>query len=345
MRMRFRLARKHGHPLLLVPSLRQSVGTALALYPAQTRLARMARGLLGLALGAGLPWGTEPLELGLDPGTAFMHFLFPTDAGWEDSGFAVLCGNPQALGRRFILLGINQAGQPQRLIKAGVGEPAGKLIRAEAGFLESQPAELLSAPEVVGRICGDGIEAVAVEYAPGNSPATRDIVPLAKLLRSWLRTDRRTRLAELPTWQRLAAVCRTPDLLRSVEAELGAVQFCPAIYHGDLAPWNIRVNRATQRWVVLDWERGEPLGPPGWDWFHFLIQHEVLARRTPPQRLVARVNRLLHSPLFAQYAEPAGITACTRPLLFAYVLYWRDVLRPADGVEKMEALVRLLSAR
>ncbi len=343
-RLHFRLARKHGYPLLLVPSHRRSAGTSLALYPAQTRFAKLARGLLGLALEAGLPWGTEPLELRLDPETAFMRFLFPSAAGWEDAGFAVLCGNPLAPGRRFILLVIDQGGQPQRLIKAGVGEPAAKLIRAEVGFLESQPAELLNAPAVIGRFRGDDIEAVAVEYAPGDSPATQDIVPLAQLLRSWLRTDRRTR-CQISNLAALAAVCQTPDLLRSIEARLGSAQFCPAIYHGDLAPWNVRVNPITRRWVVLDWERGEPLGPPGWDWFHFLIQHEVLARRTPPPQLAARVNRLLHSSLFAQYAAAAGITACAHSLLLAYVLYWRDVLRPADGAGKIEALIRLLSAR
>ena len=51
---------------------------------------------------------------------------------------------------------------------------------------------------------------------------------------------------------------------RELAARLGSRLVSSVVFHGDFAPWNIKVDRAGA-WMVLDWERGELHGVPCWD--------------------------------------------------------------------------------
>ena len=116
----------------------------------------------------------------------------------------------------------------------------------------------------------------------------------------------------------------------------------PAIYHGDLAPWNIKVSPAGA-WTVLDWERGEPTGIPGWDWFHYVIQSGILVGRLSTPVLAQRVESLLRSDAFKQYAARAGILGCERDLVLAYLLHVVEVLKPSEGLAASRELLHALS--
>lgn len=345
--LRFRLVRKHGEPLLLLPPRRRAAIEALTLYPAQTSKARAARFLLRACLQAGLAPGTKPVTVRADPQAAFWRFLRSDDRAGQPGrpDFAVLCGNPRVPGRRFILLVFDSAGGPRKLVKAGVSTEARALIRQEAAFLKSSSVEKVSAPAVLGAFSGDGIEAVALEYAAGKNPDPREMTPLANLLTSWLHPEQRMPLADLPAWRRLAGVAQANPLLRRLESALATTQVRPAILHGDFAPWNIRVDPVTRRWVVLDWERGETAGPPGWDWFHFVIQTETLVHRASPDQVAAPVEALLESAAFRGYARQAGIEDIARPLVLAYLLYFTEVIPPAEGVGPTRELLNLLVQR
>lgn len=339
--LRLRLVRKHGHPLLLVPINGWSIAEALALYPAQTRLAKIARMLLRVGLPVGFAPGTEPLTLPCDRRAPLLQFLQSSQDDWIC--FAILCGNPRVPGRRFILLTFDRRGRPEKIVKVGVGEIANARTRAEAAFLKSIAADVLHAPHIIGEFREGDLEALAFQYAPGKNPSQNDIEPLASLLTSWLDTNRRARLADLPAWQRLSAGCRGHDLFRRLETTLGSAELHPAIHHGDFAPWNVRVHPVTRRWTVLDWERGEAAGPPGWDWFHFVIQSELLVRRAPPRTIGARVEALLRSPAFQAYATAAGIESVSRPLVLAYLLHFVEVTPPAEGAEPARELLHHLA--
>jgi hypothetical protein len=339
------LVRRQGEPLLLLPCRRSAMRDALALYPAQTPTAKTARWLLAASLRAGLRPGTEPITLRVDPQSAFLRFLLPAGVPPAKGCFALLCGNPRAPGRRFIVLAFDEAGRPYKLVKAGLGEHAMKLIRAEAAFLKSFPSGLLHAPAITGEFSGNGLEALALEYAVGKNPTPRDAATLAGLLESWLRNDRQVSLMDLPAWHRLEAVAGGHELFHRLKLALGAARLHPAVFHGDLAPWNVRVNPATQRWVVLDWERGEAEGPPGWDWFHFVIQTELLVRRTKAEKVARRIEALLQSQDFCRYAAQAGIYNLARPLALAYLLYGIDVIAPAEGAPQMRELLDLAVRR
>lgn len=340
---RMRLLRRHGQPLLLVPEQRAAVPEALALYPAQTSRARLARGLAGICLRVGLPLGSERLTLRVDRRTLFTRFLFPGGEVAPGASFALLCGNPRARGRRCILLVFDPAGRPCRLVKAGVGPDAVELVRREAAFLRTLPVGTASAPALLGEFRGQNQAAMALEYAPGVNPDPGQVGPLARLLTSWLRPAERVALVELAAWRRLVAATGADPLLGRLAAAVGDARVVGSLHHGDLAPWNIRVAPDTGRWVVLDWERGERSGPPGWDWFHFVIQTEILVRRARPEAIARRLEALLASPEFAHYARVAGIESHARALAVAYLLYTVRVMPPTEGAETTRAVLDRLA--
>jgi hypothetical protein len=113
--------------------------------------------------------------------------------------------------------------------------------------------------------------------------------------------------------------------------------------HGDLAPWNVKASRGA--WKVMDWERGEPAGVPGWDWFHFFIQPALLVEHAAPESIAARLEALLVAEDFARYAGATGICGHERPLIRAYVEYCQRVTRQTEGVDRLDSLARVLGAR
>jgi hypothetical protein len=343
--LRFRLVRKGAQPLLLLPASGIGLGAALALYPAQTCKAKLARLLLGACLRVGIPFGTEAVTVRGDRQVAFWRFLFQGTSPRAESSFALLCGNLRVPGWRFIVLVFDRFGQPARLVKTGVGELAAARTRAEAAFLKSVNPEEVSAPAVLDFFRDGNIEALALPYAPGSNPDPEDIGSLAGLLGTWLRSNQTMRLTDLPAWQRLAAVAHTNPRFRVLQSALESVQCHPAIFHGDFAPWNVRVNPKTKRWTVLDWERGELFGPPGWDWFHFFIQTATLVRRARSETIVAGAEKLLAGPEFRRYASAARIEDCARFLFVAYLLYCVEVMPPAEGAQTGRDLLNTFAQR
>lgn len=104
-------------------------------------------------------------------------------------------------------------------------------------------------------------------------------------------------------WQRLAK-----EAFRVAARDLRATTVPCGIQHGDLTPWNTRLNQ--ERLSIFDWESGVSNAPNLWDKFHFLAQtecvlnakHDVTGQSDPREK-----NRglyllyLLHST--AQTAE------------------------------------------
>jgi hypothetical protein len=118
----------------------------------------------------------------------------------------------------------------------------------------------------------------------------------------------------------------------------------PAIFHGDFAPWNIRALPSGD-WMVLDWERGDPRGLPGWDWFHFVIQPAILVRKAGIEELIRLVETLLANDAFRAYVQKALIQGFERELLLAYLLHVVEVIRPSEGLEQNRELLNRLNAR
>ena len=330
-----RILKKGGVPLLYIPQHSKAALETLRLYPAQSGKARLAKRLCQLAVAVRVPL---PFGKGEAP-------VVPLDCiQWSDTSeeeritdepvcWGVFAGNPSAPGRRFLYLVFNAQGAPLYLIKAGFDAEARAKIEAERRFLISSVARRAGVFPLWGVICEETCAAIVVPYfrgkSPGNSPLAQ---PLCELMQRW-QSPERTMLHDIPAWQALVAASVAPAIAdREVSQVLG---------HGDLAPWNVIVD-VSGTWHVIDWERGSELFVPGWDWMHYVVQPSILVKQDAPARTLKKVVQLLASTAFIRYAEKTGIRGIEWELLEAYLLYCREVLRPAEGSHATDALLAAL---
>ena len=317
-----RVVSRHGGAFLLLPLERRCAAQALTLYPAQTFPARLAKQGLQLALRLGVPVPLSIAQLPVDAASPLARFC----AQWFAlERTAILLGNPAAPGRRFVILGFNEKNEPAVIVKAGCTEAARTLIRKEARFLEAVDS-FPGIPVLRGILDEEQVAAFAMEFIPGNPP--RNGAELPKLLGSWINERETIPFAGTQAGQALGE--RAPAALRGAS-------FHPVLHHGDLAPWNIRAC-AAGGWTVLDWERGDLRGVPGWDWFHFVVQPAVLVSRESAEQVAQRMERLIASAAFGGYAARAGIVGMERPLLAAYLLHCTEVIGQTEGAQTLRAL-------
>ncbi|MDB6123741.1 MAG: hypothetical protein JWQ71_2734 [Pedosphaera sp.] len=335
-----RIIHRRGEPFLILPADSHLALSGLSLYPAQTSAARLAKLLLSLTLKLKLLTPGEIISLPIDQGSPFVTFLAQTAGTGSLLRFALLAGNPHAPGRRFVLLLFNGNNEPAAVVKAGLGESATGLIKQEISFLSSVPHDTYGVPRLGAVFQSERHHAFALDFLTGHSPQPDDLTGLESLLARWIDSTRQVRISELPAWHRLAATATSSNL---IDNQLQNALCCPVIYHGDLAPWNIKV--ANGLWQVLDWERGELAGIPGWDWFHYIIQSAVLIQREPVNALAARVENLLTSGNFQRYAAKAQIVGIERQLLLAYLNYSIQVLKQTEGLSRIQSLLAHLAQK
>ena len=352
--LRWRVLRKRGEPLLVVPPSGKAAAASLALYPAQTAKARLLRKFLRAALKLNLPLPLERADVAVDVASPFARFLTEQAGTKAFPQLGIFVGNPRTTGRRFILLLFGEHNAPVCVVKAGLGEAAMQLIQREQTFLASVPVSVAGVPKLFGTFRGENLSAFAMEFSDGQSPPVADETVVPTLVNAWAGGQRTVRLTETAPWKALEAHCffstcleRPGPTLAARDAMCARLEKWPPVrgvlWHGDLAPWNLKMNRATGRVVVLDWERGELSGVPGWDWFHFLIQTAVLVKKLSVPALRDDLERLLRSEKFLAYAQHCGIAGCERELALAYLHYNIFVLRPSEGWEPIQALLELFA--
>ncbi len=341
-----KLLTKRGSPLLLLPDPPRLAIRGLELYPAQTPRGRLARSLAGLVLQARLPLGGKSVWVDLSPEDSFVRWLAGSARVALDSipKFAVLAGNPNTPGQRLILLLFDPVGRPVAVVKAGVTKAAQKLIEQEQQFLESVPTGTHGIPPVRGTFANTKVRAIALDFLPGRSPREADEHRLPQVLKNWLRPQQTVFFTDTRTWRELAATSAEHPIFKSRAVSLRNQSSSGALVHGDFAPWNVRVSPAGV-WMVLDWERGDLNGLPAWDWFHYLIQKNILVRHQPATSLATSVEALLAGSEFKAYAQTAGINGHERSLVLFYLLYQVEVIRPSEGRAVTRDLLSHLSAR
>jgi hypothetical protein len=331
-----RVVNRAGRPFLLLPESPACAARALALYPAQTLKARAAKLFLGLALRTGMApkFPTESVSVPLEDG--FVRFLIESSGqrGVELPWFAILPGNPNTEGQRFVILLFDTNDQPVAVVKAGLSAPARRLVAHESNFLAALPPRLEGVPSQRGKFFSSRLDAFAFDFVSGRSPGINDFAPLGKILNSWISVGQLVTMSEVPAWRRL--VDAPPGSLPPALQSLETMQFHATLWHGDCAPWNIKVDRG--RWTLLDWERGELVGVPTWDWLHYVLQSSVLVRRETVAGLQARLEKLFGATGFQDYAARAGVSGKERALALAYLNYCVRVIRPSEGLDPLTKL-------
>jgi hypothetical protein len=342
-----RALKKSGSPFLFLPLSPSLAADALSLYPAQTQSARWAKSTLRTAFQLHLPVPLEKISLplaGKEPFAQFLASLVDIPSG-SFPAMAILAGNPRAQGRRFLILLFDEKRRPALVVKAGIGECARQLIRHEVSFLNSAPHGVSGLPVVRASFDTGEISAFALSFVSGDSPAPEAWPALADFLSGWVDRHKLIQIQDAPVWRALQNARPDETLFARLSQGIGSVAFHPALVHGDLAPWNIKVSSRSRVWNILDWERGDLIGIPGWDWFHYVIQSGVLVEKLPAGKLFPKIERLLSDPDFQNYASLAKIAGHERQLLIAYLLHLVHVIQPSEGIETNKALLSFFARR
>lgn len=340
------LLTKRGQPLLLLPRPPHLAIHGLELYPAQTARGRFLRSLAGWILRARLPVGVESTLVDVLPGDPFVRWLASRVqvAPGGIPQFAVLAGNSNSPGQRFILMLFDPTGRPVAIVKAGGSSAARKLIAQEQWFLESAPTDVAGIPALRGTFDVARLRAIALDFLPGRSPREADESQLPRFLGNWLRPQHPVVFTDTRGWRELAAGSADHPVFKSLAMALRGHSSSGAIVHGDFAPWNVRVSPAGE-WMALDWERGDLNGLPAWDWFHYTIQKNLLVDHQSAASLATSLAALLDSHEFKTYAHGAGILGHERSLALFYLLHQAEIIRPAEGLAAMRELLTELVAR
>lgn len=340
-RRSFRVVPRRGEEWLVLPRNGGLAARALALYPAQRKLSRWAKRLFAAVLKLRIPIGLRSVEIPMNG--AFIQFL--TRLARESTGppsIGMVAGNPHARGRRFTVMVFDREDQPAAVVKAGLNEHARKLIRTERSFLK-RAAGIPGIAPLMDEFESETVSAFATPFVEGDSPSPDpDPALLASVFRQWIDWKQKVPLKAIPGWQCLREIASENPLLTSVFDTVAERVVHPVIWHGDFAPWNIKVT-AKGQWVVLDCESSEIWGVPGWNWLHYVVQSGILIQRLKKGALLAKVNQMLQSHAFAVYAQDVGISGIEREITRGYLVYKLHVMKHRAGADTVVALIEALA--
>lgn len=342
-----RVFKKGGKPFLFLPRDSRLAIHALSLYAAQTGFARTAKRVLKMALRMGMPFPGKTIEIGISTQQEFSRFLIQLAGGKSQSfpPLAILSGNPGAEGRRFLLLMFDEQGHPASVVKAGISPAGRRLIQAERSFFQAAENSVQGIPAFRGGFSSNQVEALAVEYIEGEPPMTEDRAVMGRLFGGWLNEGATVRAGDVTVWKELEKLHGADPVFRRIAAKVSDFEFHPTLFHGDFAPWNIKISSKNGEWIVLDWERGDKIGFPGWDWFHYVMQTAILVEKLPAETVFSRVENLLSDKIFQDYAEMAGIRGQEKAMAAAYLFHCVKVIRPGEGLATGKALLALFCDR
>lgn len=354
MTLEFRELRKGGRPFLLLPRQIKPAAVTLDLYPAQSFRARAAKFLLRLFVKTGFPIGFGRTSLSVASDDEFLKFLsVQSGTTSQIPEFGILAGNPAHDTQRFIIVLFDQNQRPVAVAKAGTSGPANALIEKEQQFLSNVPLNTVGIPRVLSSFASPRVKSFAMDFIQGESPRDGGLQHLPSILSSWI-SARQIALCETPAWQQLEGSSWLFPVYPALR-QLRDRKIRATIQHGDFTPWNIKVLK-NGTWTVLDWERGTLNGIPGWDWFHYIIQSAVLVGHKTPDEIAKKLDAVLESQTFKNYAEKSHIAGLDgfgseqsagfqRELVIAYLAHLIDVIKPAEGIETNRDLLATLARR
>lgn len=339
----WRLIRRQGRPMLLLPEDGMDSSVALELYSAQRPLAKLWRAALPTMIHSPAATFFQRIRFEADIHSEFVRFLAAQSGVPAEQlrSPAIKFGSFGEKKIRLVLLACDQTDRPAIVIKVGLNAEGRQATEAEAATLDRLPANVIGCIRMCGQLNTPLWSAFATPFFPGKSPENDAGMEIA--FHSWLNKTETLTLDKFSSWQELSA--RIPAEHRpKVEAlttALAGKQIHPTLHHGDFAPWNLRAINALNL-QAYDWESGDTNGIPAWDWFHFVVQTSILVKRHSPERVAAELEQLIQSPRFFRYAQSAGIEKCIQPLLLGYLLHLCYIFKPMQGREVALQLFDLL---
>ena len=281
----WRVLRRGGHILLLVPDCASLVSKGLQLYRPQRLPARLFVGAVSR-----VPFGRlllKRIKGSISNGAAIQTVLETTEA----TLVCILLGNPSQEERRIILLAETGTGH-HFIIKLGWGVLAVEKISRERKFLEINAGRNAVIPSLTRVWREEQWEAFAIPYfdAPGDVPVEK----ICEVLKSWCFDSPAVQLSNLDEW--MEVISRISDVKEReylINRSVG-LKIKKSLSHRDFAPWNVLSSKNGDV-SVIDWEFGREEGIPGWDLVHYLFLSAHLVDRLSASEASIRVVDLLES--------------------------------------------------
>jgi hypothetical protein len=192
------------------------------------------------------------------------------------------------------ILFLDQAGDPELIVKAGKGEAVDRLLLNEAEWLRllrDQPALVGHIPEMVAHRSGADLSFVAQSVLPGQPSFEFGELHRAFLIKfqayshgllhyeeSRLYHNLHARIKELDGLLSQAWSGRIERAMRSLEECFSGVPILMTAAHNDFTPWNIRIQGGAAK--VFDWEYAELEQLPLFDPLHFALMPMALKRES-----------------------------------------------------------------
>jgi len=311
---------KRGDYLLLaLPEDRKSAQKTLALYHPQSFKARMliwvVASLVALNLHRILP--QRKLRIRESGPLAKLRN--------SEGHIGFLLGNAEADARRAIVVHPADGKTGGYVVdKIGLGAAAKKSVIDERVVIESLPKNNAGLPQICDQGEADGWAFYTTPYLHGHSPRGSDQEAVLELLKIWAQNAvlKPLHLTRQWTMMREAASGKEARMLMLSQLEaLSDLKIKVGLFHGDFAPWNLKISSDKSFLDVMDWESGSPEGPAGWDGLHYIIQVATLVDRLSAAGALKRCRDWAGSQEGRDFLEVTGWGQHGEVWIGSYLMY------------------------
>jgi len=324
--LRFYCLKRKGYLLLALPEDKELAGLTLGLYQPQSNKAKLwVRGvsiLIIFGLHRILP--SFDMEVGSDSALA--------DLVKSHRKIGFLLGNPEAEARRVIV--VYQHHNEIVVAKIGIGKAAKRSAQKEAAMIESLPENYLGIAAV--KKCRGRADwyYYTTPFIVGDSPVQKQDSQVLALLDDWVGHFTLQRLRDTQIWEslkfheRLGMRKSYSDFIE----RLGELDIKVGLYHGDFAPWNIKISEGGVV-NVMDWEYARLDGLAGWDWLHYMIQRVMLVDGASLDDAIADCCKWADTEQGALFLHNTGWGKNVDLWIGSYLIYssWVDGFDRAEG--------------
>jgi hypothetical protein len=324
--LRFYCLMRNGNLLLALPKDKKIAALTLRLYQPQSYKAKLLVKWVAVLVkfGAHLLLPSFNVRVGGDSALA--------DLIKRDEQLGILLGNPEGKSRKAIAVYHNA--NEIVVAKIGIGKAAKRSVQKEAAMIESLPENYLGIAAVKKCFGHADWYYYTTPFIVGDSPVQKQDSQVLALLDDWVRHFTLKRLRDTQIWEslkfheRLGGRKGYSDFIE----RLGELDVKVGLYHGDFAPWNIKISEGGVV-NVMDWEYARLDGLAGWDWLHYMIQRVMLVDGASLDDAIADCCKWADTEQGALFLHNTGWGKNVDLWIGSYLIYssWVDGFDRAEG--------------
>lgn len=300
--------------LLALPAHRPSARATLKMYQPQVLVGKVVACFVRLLVLMGLHRLLPRISLTIHADGPLATLVS------DHNRMGCLLGNPEAHTRRALVLHEHEG--HYLVDKIGVDEKSNRAVLAELDAIKMLPDGLTGIPALHGENLGNAWSSYATRFVDGVSPGKDDDERVLGLLGDWMKDARSAPLSESRQWKEMVDFADTHEVenVWSVIQKAATERILLGVFHGDFAPWNIKLSE-NGRSVVLDWETGTNEGPSGWDWLHYMIQRSSLVDGISAIEILKLCRNWAKSEIGKNFLGEAGWCEKTELWIGTYLAY------------------------